>query len=509
MGFRALTRVNFELGGGVRQNVAVAVAFVMLVVVITAIARSAAGPQDVRGVDVAMLTIVSIAQLGFVLLIAPGAIHKAVQRDIQTGLLDSHRLTPLTGLQLALGYLTGPTAQAALLFGTGLLLGGYFVFAYAQYWGIVASAVPAWFAGMAGALPLAFLVANTVLLTSLLSRGKINLLLFFILFGIVGGWVVIRVVPGLALMFGVLTLFVLLDRMGAPALAGLDANVYAWTVLLQLALALTLLAANSRKLRYPHRPAFSFGLGLILLLLSGLALLVGLQYALAAARWGGPFDETAGSWQWLCSVITIALVAMVPLSAAATARAAAERRAAPESRPAGLWCRLPDLAPWLLATFTIVMLHAMIPADSVPQFGLFGFRVGTLAPRVLARTWPLAVVLMASFWSDYKLLYWARATGRSPMLTVLFGWLVLKLVPLGMEALAVGMRALMDKPEEPVGLAGLSPFGSLLQFARGDSLTAGMLAQVGIALGIAALVGWATRRSTAPNPTRCVEKPAQ
>lgn len=71
--------------------------------------------------------------LGFVQLLIgvpgiAGAVHRAFLRDHQTRMMDSHRLTPLSGLTLMLGQLFGASQQMLLLFGTNVVIGSALLF---------------------------------------------------------------------------------------------------------------------------------------------------------------------------------------------------------------------------------------------------------------------------------------------------------------------------------------------------------------------------------------------
>ena len=52
------------------------------------------------------------------------AIHKAMLRDYETRMIDSHRLTPMTNVGVALAYLIGPTFQILAVFLTMAIMGG-------------------------------------------------------------------------------------------------------------------------------------------------------------------------------------------------------------------------------------------------------------------------------------------------------------------------------------------------------------------------------------------------
>jgi hypothetical protein len=205
MSFRALTSANFQLSGGWRQNVVIVGLYAVMTAALATLAYRTAKPADYGDVSAVCLSLITAIQGVVVLLIAPGAVRKAVLRDFQTGMIESHRLTPLSGLSLVLGYLTGPTAQAFLVYATGLLLGGMFAGAYGQSLGFAGVALSAWYGGQLCLLMLGLLVTALSLLAALASAGKANLMVLLLLFGVFGGWFVLPFVPGLALLAGVMS----------------------------------------------------------------------------------------------------------------------------------------------------------------------------------------------------------------------------------------------------------------------------------------------------------------
>lgn len=482
MSFLALTDAHFRLAGGWRQNLAILIGYLGLVVFTATLFYRTAGPSDFGQVSGALLGIVTGVQGLMLLLVAPGAIRNAVKRDFDTGMMESHRLTPLTGLSLVLGYLTGPTAQALMMYGMGLLVGGYFAGSYGQSIGFVGASVGGWYFSQLCLLPLALLIAALVLLTAVATRGKANLLAILVLGGVFSGWLVVHLVPGVALLMGVMSAGLLGKLVGLGAIGGSDPAVLGWAMLLQVAVALPLYAAACRKVRYPHRPAFSLFLGLALLAATAVCLATGMYYLGDYNQWTG--WERQPQWQTLGSVLTFMLVALLPLVAAATKSSApvAERA----RRVGTLVCHA---VPALLALSTAGLLLVIVwtPDASV----------------VSAECWPLVLVaLLLSFHTDFAVIRLAQRTGLSVFVALLVDWIVLKILPVVVTSAAAIAQELLGREVVVAGwLGGLSPLGTLLDALRFTPTWPGLGFQ-GVVLVVLAVAALRLRRPLAVSDRR-------
>ena len=211
------------------------------------------------------LGFVSILQAAFTLLIAPSAIRKAVLRDFTTGMIESHRLSPMSSIKIVGGYMTGPPIQAVWLFGTGLLLGtGFAAHVASQLSPLIISG---WYVLQACLLCLAFLVSTLVLLAALASSGKTNVVGVIVVIAIFGGWFVLPFVPGMGLVTGVITGGTILRSifgMGGPTVATGDAAAIVYAAFGQIVFGGIFLWAACRLVRAPERGMFGMGLGLLL-----------------------------------------------------------------------------------------------------------------------------------------------------------------------------------------------------------------------------------------------------
>lgn len=443
-----LTRVHFQLSGGWRHNALIVGVYVLLAFALSGLVYHNTPPDDHAEVSRTFLMIIGAVQCVLALLLAPMAVRKAVLRDFQSGMIESHRLTPLSGLNLVVGYLTGPAAQSLLLIATGSVVGGYFAGHYGYALGFAGTMIGGWYFSQFCLLTLALLVTMAVLLTALATAGKTSLVGLLVVVGVFGGWFFVALVPGLALLLGVMSAGLLLRIMGPPGPMGSDPAVLAWAVLLQIALSLVLIASACRKVRAPHEPAFNIPLGLLLLGVSGATLVAGWRFF-------GDFTWLFGSEhraqaQWLGSTVTFVLVALFPLVAAADRRWRRDRTAALTSSPAAPIVPHPDLMPVLLTLLAAGLMLLMSPAPLV--------REGRPAAELA-----LLLALALSFWTDYVWVYVAFARGMKVLGVLAVVWVGLKGVPLMIDgAFALVAEIMSDQGGIGWRFAGLSPIGTLI-----------------------------------------------
>ncbi len=495
MSLNPLFWLHLRISGSARTNVIIAIAFTAVVIVFASIslyvAGMEAGPrgaaQAYARVNAVWLVIMTVAQGVFLLLLAPSAIRRAVQRDFDSGMIESHRLSPMSNLKIVLGYMTGAPIQAVMLYALSLVFGSYFATRYALSTGLGGAiglrvTLSGWYFAQCGMLVLASMVTALVLLSALATRGKGNIVGLLALIAIFGGWAVIAFVPGLALLTGVLSGGVLISLLSSPK-AGGDPVVIVNAGVLQFIFCVIFLAAACGKLRAPDRPLFSLRLSLILLFVWGFTLVAGMH---AAPKHAWLFSEWRGYGhaQLVASTVIFTLVGLFPLIAAATdlfrrdrAAAFGERRGT--QRPLAL-----KLVPPVLALLTVLCLLLMF----------WGLSPGQLSRATLRgfESWPTWAAILAamlfSFWTDFNWIYFLASRERRIVISLLIMLILLKGVPLGLDnMISYFARELADVNRTGYGyLSGLSPVGTLMLATRGG-------AQVWIGLAFqAALAGGAT-----------------
>ncbi|MBK9118622.1 MAG: hypothetical protein IPM18_03325 [Phycisphaerales bacterium] len=499
MPFTAITRAHLDMAGGVRQLLLAGGAYLALVIVFASFAYRIAEPGEYAEVHRTCLFIIGIVQVVFVLFGFTDAIRRALQRDRTNGMLESHRLTPLSGLQLALGYLTGPPLVPAVLFLVGTGAGCYFALWYGEALGFPQVVIAGWLLAQAALLVLALFINAFVLLICAAS-GRVPILTVIVIAGLLGGWMLIRVVPGLALISGVLSGAWVLDLMAGRAGSG---DVGALTVPggLQIAFAAVFLLAAGHKLRYPHRPTFPLLLGLTLAGLAALTLVLGHHSMSGVMSVFGPGDEDIAAWRWLGTAITFLLILQLALLTAAHERAEAIRAGLFRAQVPPLRPALLDLIPWLLAVLGAVVLIAalLIEADLRIDGSLFR----THGARLVRITACVGIAL----WTDYMGLLWFALLRLHPLWAFGLTWLGLKLMPVLAQVAVLAIATLTTQPVKFVWeVATLSPLGTLAalyyseaQAPRAGLMVAadiGLLVQAGVAIILTGMVlhSWSRRR---------------
>ena len=502
MSLNPLLWLHLRITGSARTNVLIVTAYAATIILFASISFYVAAlnvlPRDRTAVFAQMngawLVIVTVAQGVFLLLLGPSAVRRAVQRDFDTGMLDSHRLSPMSNLKIVLGYLTGSPIQAVLLYAVSLVFGTYFAASYAASSGLggaigVRATLAGWYFAQGCMLMLAAMFAALILLTALATRGKANVVGILALIGVFGGWFASVFVPGLALVLGVRSGGVLFGLLTSTKIAG-DALTIVNAGALQFTLCLIFVTAACGKLRKPERPLFSLRLGLTLLIVWGIALLAGMHAA-------PDYDWLFGEWreyrfaQLVASTIAFMLVSLLPLAAAAINLFHHDRAASFGERPVGR-SRLLLLAP-LLAALTVSCLDLMLRAVGPHQLSRAA-REALLYRSVWAG---IAAALLLSFWTDFHCLYSLKALVRRPTIAFLIVLAVLKGAPLAIDGV---VKFCVEEVAEQAWtgqgyLTGLSPIGTLLLIPRaGAPVWFGLVFQLAVAVGATALARRARRR---------------
>ncbi|TWT42063.1 hypothetical protein RAS1_31910 [Phycisphaerae bacterium RAS1] len=498
MAFNPLFTVNARLIGTWRSYALVGGIFSALVVGFAASFYSQAGPGQSYGVSFGFLTAMSIVQGIFLLMVATGAVRKAVLRDFTTNMIESHRIAPMSGYKIVLGYLSGPPAQAYMLYLLSLLFGTAFAVHYAAGLGVGAQNVLfAWYAMQASLLSVTLLLMSLVLLVALASSGKTNLIGIMILFGVFGGTFALPYIPGLSLLLGVYSGGVLVGLLSPSIGPTSDASTFAITILFQAAFSATLLTASARKIRAPERAMFSMPLALGLAMLWAILLIVGLRIGTQNPWLTTP--ENARPVQIAASLLTLLVISQFALVAAAVERYQMDRAAAfgavaPAGRRFG-------------AAFMRVALCVVVAAAYLGMSDQAG------APRTMQRlieaAYAPAFILFAfflSFVADSCWIYCALVRGGRVFLTVVGLAVVLKALPPGVDLAIVIAEAVLGGGESSAAgyLTTMSPAGSVAMTMFWQSPVAvGLIVQVMVAL-IAARSMRRARRGLRVTPVTAV-----
>ncbi|MFQ5806686.1 MAG: hypothetical protein ACE5I3_09570 [Phycisphaerae bacterium] len=495
MSLNPLFWLHLRIGGSTRTNVIIVVAFAAVVIGFASFSFYMAGPKNYPQVNATWLAIMTVAQAVFLLLLAPSAVRRAVQRDFDSGMIESHRLSPMSNLKIILGYMTGAPIQAALLYIVSLVLGSYFAAQYALSPGLggaigLRATLSGWYFAQGCMLVLAAMIGAFVLLTALATRGKANVIGLAVLIGIFGGWVAIAFIPGLALLAGVLSGGVLFGLLTSAKIGG-DPFVIVTAAVLQVLFCLILLAAACGKLRAPDRPLFSLRLGLILLLVWGFTLVAGMY---AAPKYDWLFSEWRdhGHAQLVSSTVAFMLIALFPLIAGAVGLFYRDRSAAFGEQKDKRRRSALSLVPPMLALLTVLCLFLMFRGVSPQQLSSTSLRAFESRSAWIA----IGAAMLFSFWIDFNWVYFLAARGKRIVIGLLIMLALLKGVPLGLDGvISFFARELAGLDWVGYGyLSGLSPIGTLMLAPKGGTpMWAGLIFQALLGVG-ATLLGRRVRR---------------
>ncbi len=311
----ALAWSQFRLKGGWRNLLTVVGLYTLIaggLILITARLDLAASTQVFTTWTMILLGL----QVGILLLLAPGGIRTAVTKDMESGMIESHRLTPLTGVGAVAGYLTGPTTHA--------IAGGLVTFALGFGTAVAAGLSTAdWLAanGILALFAACFWVACALL--AMLGKNAFGALIGVLcMLGFSGGFL-LDLFPGLTILAGPLlggSIF------GLALGQNLLSSAQLLSACLQLAVAGLCFLAAARRFCRNDVPAFGSLLGLALVLAWVLLSFSGM------ASWSfldlpfGNGSTRVKAHQMIAAVLAGLIVALTPLVAAVRAEDQWQRR---------------------------------------------------------------------------------------------------------------------------------------------------------------------------------------
>ena len=447
-----------------------------------------------------------VAAQGAILVLFAGArVGTSIRQDINSRLIDSHRLMPLAPAQALLGYIGGGAAQPLALAGVNLAFG------------VLASA-------LVGTPVALWLTANAVLL------GFATFAVVALAFGAFAGKAGGASLVWMGLFFTVMTsgavgalmpaLIVLVTPMiGASVfqlgVTGSDAAVvYGPPTFFQAWVGAVLFVAACRKYRRDDRPAFGIDLGLALLGAWVAASLYGIftwtdTRPMSLGR--GPAYHPV---QYLGATASAMLVGLLPLAGSAFYAGDWDRRLAlrdPATDDPTLGRR--PTSPWLVALAATVMTLAL----SFAPIALGGANGWPVAPPDEWHYTPVvrtAVVVgsyflgMASF---LRVLHRRRDVQASYAVAP---WLAVTwLLPLAIDSLRWYLTATSRAGPAADPLLGVvssfSPIGALIETwtGRADVTAPGLAFQAFVAIALAAAYHGTRHRASAPVETRSGTNP--
>lgn len=485
--------LHFRLVGVTNALIYVGV-FVLLVIGGAGISYRSAPATESGRVSGIWLGIITAGQGLFLMIMLAAAVRRAVLRDFQTGMIESHRLSPLSGATLISGYLLGPPVQVWLLYCASLFFGTIFAGHYGYSLG-VNSVVPAWYFLQACMLTLSFMFTTLVLLTALGSSGKANVIGLLVMVSVFGGWYVVTLVPGLALVLGLMSAETLFYAMSKSQISDPKTVVVAAT--LQMLFGLIFFLAASRKVRVPERAMFSVVLGTILALLAGSTLVAGFGKDDTSTLMTRDFHMPV-ELQIIVSAAVFLLISFIPLISSAVDASLADRVSAFGEPVNVAQRRFLSFMPIVLGLMALLVVSGMCKLSGM--FDRMELSVTETWPSLIAFRFMIFAAFTLSFWTDYQLLYVMATRGRGMIFVILLSCAILKILPFLLD---LPVLAMVERSNVPISLSngyfsGGSPIGTLtLLLVPGGKAIGGLLFQLVIAV-VATVLGARARMAIAP-----------
>lgn len=442
-------RVQYDLLGGHRRMFSVLGICALLLVVAFLGSRRLFQSVPLPALAGYAVNLLGGIQVFFLVMGGCNAVYRAMLRDYDTRMLESHRLTPMSNVAVVLGYFLGPNLQMLSLCGLVLIFGTVLCF-------VAGVSAEPWLMGNL----IAFMGATTLWATTIFAGLRVGKPLnpsgFLVVVSIFGS-LLLFLLPGAGLLLsgyatvlGATTMWGLVTP--APGLSALLCGLHLFLTAFWL-----LVAAH--KYRRPDLPGLNGPRGLFFLATWLVLATMGVVlFHPIAKSLSFPTDAFVGvDVMWSVMLGTSVLVAVVPLSGAVECRVLARRG----SSMRGALDRVPSFLVVFLAVLLIVAISGGL--------GWSTWRkildpLGTAEdPRKLSiLAWGLtALVSVAALLSARAVLLIGYALLRSPMwflsLYVTVFWAA---PPLGDLILSEALRE-YDREASLTWVFGASPAGTL------------------------------------------------
>ncbi len=336
----ALAWSQFRLKGGPRNLLGVLAIYIAIIgglILISTRVDPTSAPQALATWTMILLGL----QIGILLLLAPSVIRNAVRKDIDTGMIESHRLMPMTGVTAVVGYVTGPSAQAVSLFLATFCLGlgtaatgGYRVVDW-----VAVNVVLALFAAC---------VWVVFVLLSMLGKNALGVMLGVLFLIAISGESFANLLPGVTILAGPVlggSIF------GIVAGGSSVSSIHLLSFCLQLAVAGLCFLAAARRYCRNDVPAFGRLLGMALVIAWVLASICGMSSGLGSTALSRMWAAETKGYRMVASILAGTIVAFVPLAAAVLAEDRWRRRRALDD---------PALEPHPIAPVLIALVASAI-----------------------------------------------------------------------------------------------------------------------------------------------------
>ncbi len=388
------------------------------------------------------------------------AIFRVTARDHATGMIESHRLSPLSTGAATLGYLFGGTQQVLALFLINLL--------YGLVLSVIGGLPPAdWLVGSMLLLVASMSLWSVVVCSGTGAGKPINPMVPMVVVGLMS-WSFLMFLPGLGLASGAYATVAAYLAMtghadlGPPAAPGMPSSRVPAVALATLALVALVMtwfwiAAAARRYRRPYRPAFDAWHGTVLL--GGWLLMAGpgivLFRMLDAGRW---IEEDRTLAQFIASLIISMLIAVIGINGACLDRARLLRGATPKSRAERFSGRTVAVVATVLICAVMASVGSLIEDHDLTDTALSAETLRSWACTAVA-------ILAALIAIDGLLRVMHRRLGSVAALTGMFiflTWVLPLLVDYALALLSLGSPDVLNLSGDFGVFFGCSPVGTIL-----------------------------------------------
>jgi hypothetical protein len=445
----AMWRVQIDLLGGPRRLLAIALGYGMLLT-IGAFGLHALYRSQPLSVFAAVAQNWVAAFQGFVLLLGGcNATYRAMLRDYETRMLESHRLTPMSNVSIPLGYLFGANAQTLTLAVVGFIIGAALGF-------LGSLPIIAWISGNLMVLCAAVMIWSIVVFSGLRPAKPISPSPFVMVTSMLTMGILF--VPGAGVFCGTYAVYLAVGLISGTATFNAPSVLMIAGVSIGLALFWLYLAAV--KYRRPDLPALN---GIRGLFLFGVWTIVGtlglVGFGFVSRRMLGELGMgSIATVQWIATALISMFVALVPISGAVQCRLLIERGTAPRDSTD----RMPDM---LAAVIAALMLLASMSTVGLPIWEELPLsnrlRIGFLSTEASAWLYT-AVAVICGLFTIRGLMVMLYARMKKPVSWLFAFLMLLWVVPVIVDLALAGIRTGMERIEDLTLLTGMSPLGMIL-----------------------------------------------
>lgn len=476
----ALSWAHYKIRGGGRNIALTVTAYVVLVVtVILLVLRSS--PSDRAWILNTCTDVLCVLQAGTLLLVGGNAVRNAIRKDLTSGMIQSHRLMPVSGPQAVTGYIVGSTSQAVAIAAGNLIIGLF------TTTGGGGSKVD-WLMDNAALGTFAVLAWTAIALLSFLTQAATGLLFILIIFAVATGGLIVSLLPALTVL-----LTPALSAVFSGAGPSIDFEV---SLPAQAALAVFCFSGAARKFYREDVLAFSPLMGLALVAFWATLTWLGIVstdqfFTGAGPRMLGPGDVLPPAAQIVSSTLLGVLLAIVPVMASAWLTAAHHRRRLLRDVAIGSKPLSPNImvlaATLILCTIPLALIAREIRMYHSPWTPMMARNLGCTAATI-------AINLITTSYL-MRILY--RVTSKSAVMVFLFvlcSWIG----PLALDLIRFGLSGMRPYDDIVTGLSACGPLGTMiLTWGRFEgSVEFGLIVQACCAVVFALLFhGTQTRRA--------------